>query len=107
MTSREYILDDGRKVRYKLSKWTSRETDTPFYTVSVKVYRKRRRFLTLGLTQTWSLVDKECDTRVKRNDEAVRERIKELRATVLGAEERPLDKLLDSVLEEVEPNHNS
>lgn len=107
MTQRSYILDDGRKVRYYLNEWTNDETDTTYYVAEVSVYEKRRRYLTLGLTKGWKCINRETDSHVEQDEDALRECMEELRSIVLGDEERPLDKLLDSVLTEIEPNYET
>lgn len=107
MPEREYILDDGRKIRYWIAEWTNSDTDTTFYRADVTVYERRRRLLTLGLTKTWKATTRERDTRINHNERALRERMAELRSIAVGEEQHPLDKLVDNILEDIEPNHNS
>lgn len=107
MTKREYILDDERKIRYWLSDWTNHETDTEYYVAQVSIFEQRRRWLTLGLTKKWKRVESERDERIERDEDAVRERIEELRAVVLGDQMDPLDELLDDILEDIEPNYGA
>lgn len=104
-SSRSYILDDGRKVRYWLGEWTNSKTDTTYYIVEVSVYERRRSLLSLGMKR-WKRVESEQQRRVDHNEDAAREAMKECRAIAVGEESHPLDKLLDEILADVEPNHN-
>lgn len=103
MPSREYVLDDGRKIKYDLHDWTNYKTDTEYYVLEVRVYEKRRSLLTAGLTTTWRRVDFEH--KKIEDPEDIRDEFRQLRAIALGEQEDPLELLLDDALVEIEPNH--
>lgn len=103
MPSREYVLDDGRKIKYDLRDWTNYETDTEYYVLEVRVYEKRRSLLTVGLTKKWKRTDFEH--KKIEDPEDIRDEFRKMRGIVLGEEQSPLEKLLDDALVEIEPNH--
>lgn len=107
MARREYILDDGRKITYRLDERISRGTDTKYYVVDMSLYEKRPRWITLGLTKRWAHVESRLDTQVPYNSVDLRSRIEALRDSLLEEDGDPLEQALDSVLAEIKPNHSS
>jgi hypothetical protein len=104
---KEFIIDNSRKIKYFIGEWTNEQTGDEYFVARVTLYKKRRRISTLGLTKKWSSVERIHDKRVEKNKAALKERIDEMRSIVLGESADPLEKLLDDILAEVEPNHNT